>query len=209
MRAAAHIAKDATFNAMRQYAISNVVDEDDLTGVLVGELNSALNKKIRGFKWNAKILRHRRGVAAEEKRVGADLLVHVSIKAGGRSYNKGVLVQAKRVEPGEYMTNAQHDDLQRQCAKMISHSPSSFVFDYARKGMRVGSATRIQGTAAHELYSECTMTPFRFFYDLFMCPIGDSRIGSTDINALPLSMFESSIPHILTLEATSFEKKYD
>jgi hypothetical protein len=204
MRQAAHIADGATRHAMREYSRGNVVDEDDLTGQLTGELNSALRGNVRGFRWNTKIFRHRRGIAAEEKTIGADLLIHVSIRSKGRSYSKGVLIQAKKVEPDQLMSNDKYKILYDQCGKMLSHSPSSFVFDYSRKGIRVGSATRIQGMTGRELYGECTMTPFRFFYDLFMCPIGDPKIRGTDIKSLPNPDF-ASIPHMLDIQAQPIE----
>lgn len=204
MREAAHVAERATRSAMREYARGNVTDEDDLTGQLTGELNSALRGNVRGFKWSTKILRHRRGVAAEEKRIGADLLIHVSIKAKGRSYSKGVLVQSKRIEPDENMTKGQLEELQRQCRKMLKQSSSSFVFDYAKSGLRVGSANRIEGTESRALHAECTMTPFRFFYDLFMCPIGDPQIRGTDLKSLPSPAMER-IPHMLEIQAQSVE----
>jgi hypothetical protein len=199
MRAAAHRADKATQEAMREYRIGNVVDEEEITGELVGELNARLRGQIKTFRWGAKIFRHRRGVAAEEKAIGADLLIQVSVKARGRSYQKGVLIQSKRLDRGDEMSKTHHDELRKQCGKMLRQSPSSYVFDYDRRRMRVGSATRIRGTSNRAIYDECTMTPFRFFYDLFMCPIGDPRIKSTQVADLPLT---DDVRRVLKLTAT-------
>ena len=201
MREAAHRAERAAAAAMREYRKQNVVDEDDLTGELVGELNAALRGKIGSLKWGAKILRHRSGVAAEEKRVGADLLIHVSVRSRGRSYSKGVLIQAKRVGVGMAMSTADHTDLIDQCKTMLSHTPESYVFDYDPSGLRVGSATRVAGTKNRNLREECTLTPFRFFFDLFMCPAGDPRIKSTKIGDLPVPE-RAEVARVLDLTAT-------
>lgn len=90
--------------AMQEMAAGNVTDEDDVTGVLIGELNAALRGNIGGFTWGAKILRHRKGVAAEEKAVGADILLHISTRGIGREYDKGVLVQSKKLNRGEVLS---------------------------------------------------------------------------------------------------------
>ncbi|MDE2442656.1 MAG: hypothetical protein KGP14_16710 [Betaproteobacteria bacterium] len=104
MKEAARVAARAASATMREYRVGNVIDEDDITGVLLGQLNHSLKGNIKGFSWNAKILRHRRGVAAEEQKFGADILIHTKVKAAGRNYSKGVLIQAKRKEPGEKLS---------------------------------------------------------------------------------------------------------
>jgi hypothetical protein len=58
-RKAALAARDAVNRAMRQYRQRRVWDEDDLTGVLVGQLDAALsNLKTGGLTWDAAMLRH-------------------------------------------------------------------------------------------------------------------------------------------------------
>lgn len=103
MREAARAAAQATKTAMREMAKGNVWDEDDVTGVLVGELNAALRGQMGGFNWDAKILRHRKGVAAQEQALGADILIQIRTKGIGRDYEKGVLIQSKKVEPGSQL----------------------------------------------------------------------------------------------------------
>ena len=200
MTAAAKKAARASDSAMREYRKGNVVDEDDITGVLLGELNSALSGNIRGFNWNAKILRHRRGSASEEKQVGADILIHTTVRAIGRSYSKGVLIQAKRKEPGERLTQGETDAFHKQCERMLERTPESYVFDYSRKGLRSGSATRIAGTARPDIYAECSMTAYRFFLNLFLCPFGDRSINSTDLKKLG---FVDLVPNVIQLSANS------
>lgn len=179
MRKAAHIADRATKTAMREMGKGNVHDEDDVTGVLIGELNASLRGQIGGLHWNAAILRHRKGSAAQEKAIGADILIQIRTKGIGRDYKKGVLVQSKKVERGTFMSLGELKRLQDQCDTMLSHSPSSYVFDYSPGAMRCSSANKISGTAARDLYDNCEMTPFRFFFDFFRCSIGDKRVSNS------------------------------
>lgn len=194
LRAAAKSAEKAVNRAMLKYEQGLVTDEDDLTGVLVGSLDAALEGDIEGLHWSSSILRHRKGVAAEEKRIGADMLIHVSLNTPLQTYSKGVLIQAKRREPGELMTEAQHDDLHEQCKTMLRHTPSAFVFDYARGAMRTASASKISGSANLDLWSACNWTSYRFFWELFRSPIGDPRIDSAQVSELP-------VPTVLALSA--------
>lgn len=183
---AAHKAAQATNRAMRKYAAGLVTDEDDLTGVLVGNLDSDLTGVISGLKWSTSILRHRAGVAAEEKAIGADLVIHVTLRTRKRRYSKGVLIQAKRFDPGGLMSTSEQADLIKQCDKMLAVTPSAFVFDYARGHMRCGSATRISGSSERDLYSDCNWTSYRFFLELFRCPVGDPKLTSARVRDLPV-----------------------
>jgi len=186
MRGAAKAAESAVRRTMKKYRDGLVTDEDDLTGVLVGNLDSQFNGTIAGISWSSSILRHRRGKAAEEAEIGADLLIHVNLKTRQRRYSKGVLVQSKRAEPHDVLATAGHKALQDQCKKMLAISAASFVFDYAKQGVRVGSATKIGGSDNRELFSECDWTSYRFFLELFRCPIGDPNIISGIVRDLPV-----------------------
>ena len=170
------------------YKRRRVWDEDDLTGVLVGQLDATLSDlKTGGLTWDATILRHRAGKAAEEKRVGADLLIHVALNTPTQKYSKGVLVQAKRVERHELLTKREHEELVDQCDRMLTITPAAFVFDYTKSSMRCGAATRVGGSSRRDLYRMCGWTSYRFFLELFRCPIGDPRITSALVDELPAS----------------------
>jgi hypothetical protein len=188
MRDAAHAASDATDRTMQKYRNRGVTDEDDITGVLIGQLDSAFQDNVGGLKWKTSILRHRSGSAAEEKEVGADMLIHVELDTPTQKYSKGVLIQAKRQERDELMSSKEHADLIRQCNQMLGRTPDAFVFDYTKTGMRCGSAIRIAGSTERGVYEQCSWTPYRFFLELFRCPIGDRRIRSHLVEEL-------SIPH--------------
>ncbi|HXD15082.1 MAG TPA: hypothetical protein VNU65_12970 [Xanthobacteraceae bacterium] len=194
-REAAHAADDAVTEAMNKYKEGGVTDEDDLTGVLVGRLDSALEGQIGGLTWNTTVVRHRRGRAAEERRTGADLVVHVSLDTSTERYSKGVLVQAKRKNPDDRMSRNEHAELWRQCRDMLNITPAAFIFDYVKGWMRVGPATRIAGSRRLDLYHICGWTSYRFFLELFRCPIGDPKITSARVDDLPA-------PYALKISAT-------
>lgn len=185
-RKAAHAADRAVEAAMRKYADGLVTDEDDITGALLGRLDSAFDKKIGGVRWSSSILRHRKGVAAQEKNAGADMLFHVSIDTPQLTYSKGVLIQSKRVDEGAQMTVASHKGLIDQCEKMLSITPAAFVFNYTKSGMRCAPALRIAGTSSRILNDSCNLTSYRFFLELFRCTTGDKQITSAKFDNLQI-----------------------
>lgn len=194
MREAALLADSAVNAAMGEYLDGGVEDEPEITGELVGELNAALRGQIGGLKWATTIVRNGSGTAAEEKRTGADLLIHVSLNTPTERYSKGVLIQAKRAEPFELISPREIDRLKKQCDTMLQHTSAAFVFTYARGSMRCGSATRFSGSDEREIYRRSTWTSYRFFLELFRCPVGDPRITSRRVADLP-------VPNIIHLSA--------
>jgi hypothetical protein len=187
-REAAKLADRAATRTMRDMTLRHAWDEDDVTGVFVGSLHTEFdNSTLAGVQIRASILRHRRGVAAEEGRVGADLLIHVSMNTSTQTYSKGVLVQAKKSKPTDYWSQRWRDDLVTQCNRMLDITPSAFVFNYSETGIRCGAATRVAGAIGPAgLRYLCGWTSYRFFLELFRCPIGDPRITSARIDDLPV-----------------------
>jgi hypothetical protein len=198
MQLAARAAERAVNATMRSYAQGGVVDEPEITGVLTGQLGARLEGQIGGLQWNSRIVRNGKGVAAEEKRTGADLLIHVSLDTPTERYSKGVLIQAKRCEPNEVLSSSELRRLQGQCDTMLNRTPAAYVFTYARGSMRCGAANRFTAAPDGELYRRCSWTPYRFFLELFRCPIGDRQIYSNDPEDLP-------VPRIIQLSARSDE----
>ena len=184
-REAAHAAHHAVTKAMEPVRWGVRVDEDDLTGVLVGRIGAALDGEIGGLQWKCSILRHRRGRAAEEKKFGADLLMHVTMNTPSQKYSKGVLVQAKKVGPDRNMTTREKQELNDQCQKMLKFTPAAFVFDYGNGRLRCGPASRIVGASSHDLYRTCGWTSYRFFLEYFRSPIGDPRIKGPFVKDIP------------------------
>jgi hypothetical protein len=183
---AAKEAETAVSDTMRRYKHGLIHDEDDKTGVLVGSLQTQLDHStIDGVVLTASILRHRRGVAAEERRYGADMLIHVRMDTPTQTYSKGVLVQAKRKEPYDSWSRADRDELVTQCNRMLAVTAAGFVFNYSQNEMRCGAATRVAGgSLPQSLNYLCGWTSYRFFLELFRCPIGDPKITSARVDDL-------------------------
>jgi hypothetical protein len=187
IRKAAKVADRAVHRAMTKYSQDLVTDEDDISGVLVGNLDTELDGAIGGLIWSSSIVRHRAGTAAQEKRIGADIVIHVALDTSTLKYSKGVLIQAKRVEPGERISSEEQRALITQCKRMQRVAgPASFVFDYARGSMRCASALKVEGLTSRELYANCDWTSYRFFFELFRCSIGNGRITSAQVEQLPV-----------------------
>lgn len=187
MMEAAKTADRAVNNVMRRYREGKVTDEPEITGEIMGQLVARFDEKpIGGLRWSGSIMRNKSGEAAQELRTGADLMIHVEVKTPTINYSKGVLIQAKRAEPDERVKASEISRLNGQCNKMLDHTASSFVFTYAKGSMRCGSATRFTASQDPRLYKQCTWTSYRFFLELFRCPIGDPNIVGDTVNYLPV-----------------------
>ena len=125
-----------------------------------------------------------RALRKSERHPGNAGLIHVGLKTGNYSYSKGVLVQSKRTGPDQRLKSADFDELKKQCKKMTRYSPASFVFSYDPQGLRVAPATKISGSNDSDLYGQSDWTAYRFFLELFRCPIGDPRITSANVDDL-------------------------
>jgi len=182
MRAAAHAADDAVSTVISKWSDRGVTDEDDITPYLIARLDARLEGQIGGLNWTSSVMRHRKGVAAEEKRTGADMLFHVTVNTNSKSFSKGVLIQAKRSHVSG-RTN-EYERLKEQCDDMLNITPAAFVFDYGPNEVRCGSALKIAGSTGPNLRRECTWTSYRFFLEFFRCPVGDRTITSASFDDL-------------------------
>jgi hypothetical protein len=196
-KAAAKLATEAVNITVENFQKRYVYDEDDMTGFLIGSLQTKFHgTQIGGINLDASVLRHRRGIAAEEREYGADLLIHVTMDTPTQKYSKGVLIQAKKSEPEDYWSERKRNILVEQCNKMLEVTPAAFVLNYSERGFRCGAATRVAGaTTAFSIAYLCGWTPYRFFLELFRCPIGDPRISSARVAGLP----EPGIPFMIDL----------
>lgn len=182
----AHTAATAVEQTMSDYARGNAHDEDDITGLLVGSLRANIESQKSAISWDAKILRHRRGTAAEEAKTGADLLIHIKLSSPDLTYSKGLLVQAKKNEPKHSMQIGEHGRLLTQCDQMLSITPAAFVFNYSKSGMRCASAMKVKGASSLDLHATCDLTPYRFFLEFFRCTTGDQNIVSNRFDELKI-----------------------
>ncbi|WP_417828345.1 hypothetical protein [Thalassospira sp.] len=186
IKAAAKRANEALIATTEKYNQDLVTDEDDMTGILLGQLDARVSGSIQGLQWTTSVVRHRKGKAAEEARTGADIVMHVNLNTPTESYSKGLLIQAKRIDKQQILSAQEHKRLKNQCSQMLKITPAAFVFDYSRQGIRCGSANRIRGASSPDLYSQCEWTGYRFFLEFFRCPIGDSRLTSAKVSDLPI-----------------------
>jgi hypothetical protein len=186
-KAAAKQAELATKTTSNAYKRKYAYDEDDLTGALLGSLLTQFHGvQLGGITLDASIPRHRRGIAAEESRYGADLLIRVAMDTPTQKFSKGVLIQAKKSERSDYWSTRQRNVLIEQCNEMLRVTPAAFVFHYSEKGIRCGAASRVAGaTDVFSIAYLCGWSAYRFFLELFRCPIGDPRISSANVASLP------------------------
>lgn len=202
MRKVAQRAAQGSLYGMHELAVGHIKHEDDLTPALATAIAHQVNGyKAGGVTWNAAVLTHRK--SGEEKIYGADLLIHVKLDTPQYKYSKGVLVQAKRIGPGASMSPQPHAELVGQCNKMLAYSAASFVFAYDPGGLRAGSAMKIAGASDRALYDQCSWTAYRFFLELFRCPIGDLTIKSA--NVADLTAYTLSVTGEGNLDPDRFE----
>jgi hypothetical protein len=204
-RLAARQAERAAKVTIDSFARKYVYDEDDITGSFVGSLNTLFHgTRIGGMTLATTVVRHRRGKAGEESRSGADMLIHASMDTPTQKYSKGVLVQAKKADLEYDWSMAKRQGLVDQCNKMLNITPAAFVMNYNLGGMRCGAATRVAGaTTVFSVSYLCNWTIYRFFLELFRCPIGDPRITSAEVANLPtpagIHEILSDIPYVVKL----------
>jgi hypothetical protein len=125
-KAVAKLATEAVNITVENFQKRYVYDEDDMTGFLFGSLQTKFHgTQIGEINLDASVLRHRRGIAAEEREYGADLLIHVTMDTPTQKYSKGVLIQAKKSEPEDYWSERKRGILVEQCNKMLEVTPAA------------------------------------------------------------------------------------
>ena len=135
--------------------------------------------------WKARTLRTGSGVAAEEKRYGADLLGVLDLNLLDYRAKKGFLAQAKKVEPGQSLSKSEWERLQSQCEAMLLRAPESFVWGYSKsRGVRIFSANAILGLKSRVVFDLYSRSLFRFFENHLESFVGDRRLNSTRIETL-------------------------
>lgn len=98
---------------------------------------------------------------------------------------KGLLAQAKRVEPRAHFSLREWNRLVKQSEAMLDLSTASFIFLYSRSNIKVLPAiavTAAQGPCnPHELYARGVS---RFYEEHFECFVGDWNIHTANIATL-------------------------
>lgn len=185
---------DAAESVIKSYRDGRIGDEEDITASMAQAIKDAVKPVRRrrstssgatAVSWEAKILRTGRGSAAEEARHGADLLAVAEINYAGQIITKGFLGQAKRVEPGTLLPQAEWDRLQAQLRLMLELSPASFVILYSKHyGVRFVSALTVAQVSRRDLF-ELSAQPLRDFFEWHLaCFIGDRQLNEAHINTL-------------------------
>ena len=154
-----------------------------------------------GIVWKARTLRTGRGVAAEEKRHGADLMGILDLALPDYSATKGFLAQAKKAEPGQRFSKRDWGRLRSQCEKMLLRTPASFVWVYSRsEGIRIFSANSVLGLESRCIFDLYSRSVSSFFENHIECFIGDRRLDSTNIETLD-ALARLPVERILELSA--------
>ena len=199
VRTIAREISEAANGAFGAYLEDRVVEEPQITDRILGAIEERINNQLigrvwgfSGVSWRAKTLRTSRGIAAEEKRHGADFMGVLDIDLLDYKIKKGFLVQAKKAEPNDSLTVDWWKDLISQYEKMIERTPVSFVFVYSRKeGIRVFPAVSVLGLQSmgygfppRDIFDLYHHSVQNFFENHLECFIGDHRLDSPDIRTL-------------------------
>jgi hypothetical protein len=125
------------------------------------------------FYWSAKTLTDR-GRGSQESKYGADFLGVLRINIDGFRITKGFLAQAKLAYRN---SSADQQALASQCRKMLTLSPTSFVFVYSEDDFRVIPAISVLAGSG-SIQGHYTRGIRRFFEEHIECFIGDSNISA-------------------------------
>lgn len=166
-----------------------------------GGQDYAPSRGIQRINWTARSLRTGSGIAAEEKRHGADLMGVVDIDIPDYRVIKGFLAQAKRAEPGQRFQQKDWDRLHCQCETMLCRTPDSFVWVYSkREGIRIFPAISVSTLKSKDIFDLYSRSVSSFFEYHLECFIGDRQLNSTKIETLDV-LTEFPIENVLELSA--------
>jgi hypothetical protein len=184
--AVARMVVDGCQTTIEDFANEIIVDEESMTDRLFGSIATALNgRAIGNVIWKARTLRTGRGVAAEEKRHGADVLGVLQIDLPEYKTKKGFLLQAKRIEPDKPLSKADWERFQKQCALMRERTNEAFAAIYSRsEGVRFIPAATIGEIRRDQVFDVGSRSLFGFFRAHVKCEIGDRRLNSPTIGTL-------------------------
>ena len=167
--------------------------------------DSIVNQPLGSIVWKARTLRTGRGVAAEEKQHGADLMGILDLDLPDYCATKGFLAQAKRAEPSQQFSKPDWNHLRSQCEMMLLRTPDSFVWVYSKsRGIRIFSANSVLGLESRYIFDLYSRSVSSFFENHIECFIGDRRLNSTNVETLD-ALAELSVERILELSARPSE----
>lgn len=172
---------EASVQALKE---ERVEQEPTFTDRMLGRIEQSMEGfQSKGITWSAKTLTSL-GPGSQESIYGADFLGVLSIDIPGYKVSKGFLAQAKLIEKSDNISPKEYERMQDQCKKMLSLSPSSFVFLYSKTAVSIVPAISIVSSIKinpHLLYSR---TSSRFYMDHFSSFVGDKKINIPHAKAL-------------------------
>lgn len=193
---------DAADGAFDSYRSGRVLQEPQITDRILGAIEDRLrNRKVHGITWEARTLQTGRGISAEERRHGADLMGVLDIDVQRFKVTKGFLAQAKKAEPGVPFLASEWNRLVAQCNTMLNRTPDAFVTVYSRdRGIRMFPAAAVIASGSRDLFELYDRSLSGFFESHIECFIGDTRLDSTDISTLDV-LAELPVRRVLQLSA--------
>lgn len=196
----------AVKNANEAYAEGDALEEDHITGHLLGGISNNLDDKyIKNFRWRGKQFTGRGG-GSEESKIGSDFMGVIDIDLNGYSVKKGFLIQAKKAEPGVSMPTKQWGDFTDQVEKMLKVSPSSYVLVYSSElGMRIFPAISVLNLDSRNIFDLYSRSVRRFFEDHLQCFIGDQMLNTSIVDKLIKEARKSK--NGITLQSLSHAKR--
>jgi hypothetical protein len=184
------------------YGKGRVEHEPAFTDRMLGAIEETMNGfEARGILWTAKTLTSQ-APNAQETLHGADFAGVLSVSLPDFHVKKGFLAQAKRIEPDASIDAHEFERMKDQCELMLQRSTASFVFLYAKSGVRVVPAIAVVSSKRlnpHELYGRGIS---RFYEEHFECLIGDRRINRATPEMLDELQRDLSVRRALLLTAT-------
>jgi len=177
---------DGCQTTIEHFAEGIIADEESMTDRLFASVSNALNGRVIGnIVWRARTLRTGRGVAAEEKRHGADVLGVLEINLPEYRTKKGFLLQAKRIEPGAPPSKTEWERFRQQCMTMRARTEEAFAVIYSRsEGVRFIPAAIITEIDRDQVFDVGSRSLFGFFRAHVKCEVGDRRLNSPTIETL-------------------------
>ncbi|WP_322889992.1 MULTISPECIES: hypothetical protein [unclassified Yoonia] len=186
---------EATKRVERDYEEEDIGGEEDFSSQLCGRLKETLDSfQTETIVWQVETDEAGTGrgtfkartlsKVSEEPFFGADLIMVIDVAGAGYEVKKGFLAQAKRLEPGKYLSTDAYNDLRKQCGDMLNVTSASYVFLYSTTGVTVVSANAVTAALNQDLWALPTYDLEILYYDFAICWIGDQRLRTTTRRSL-------------------------
>ena len=183
IRAFTHKIDEAVTAVASKYE-TEIADEDDFTSRLLERIDAVLD----GWQYAGITLKitklKSKGRGSEEAEFGADVVATVNVNLREYQADKGILIQAKRLDVGRPFAVTEWHRLEKQIEKMSAHTDESYVWCYDESGVRSIKAVALRGSESRrpdDLYmSKCAT----FLGEFVQCKHGDPIISGFDQQAL-------------------------